>query len=189
MRKTHRSAKRTERADRAELATLQDQLAALDVMTVGELAEKHREVFGAPTRSRNKQYLINRLAWRLQERETGSLSLRALERIAQLAPEAPARWQEPIPKRDPSPASASPRAPDPRVPSVGTTITRIYEGIVHRVTVRDGGFEYEGVLHRSLSGIARQITGRSWNGYVFFLGRDKTDEPEANSDVTPEVSQ
>jgi len=175
-----------QRADLAELAHLQHELAALEAMTVAELAAKHRELFGTPTRSRNRQYLINHLAWRMQERETGSLSPLALERIAQLAPEAPARWQEPLPKRDPSPASAAPRAPDPRVPPVGTTITRIYEGIVHRVKVLERGFEFEGSLHRSLSGIARQITGRSWNGYVFFLGRDQG-AAESESEAAPEV--
>ena len=181
-----------QRADLAELANLQHELAALEAMTIAELAAKHREVFGTPTRSRNRQYLINHLAWRMQERETGSLSPRALERIAKLAPAAPARWQEPIPKRA---SASSPSAPsvDPRVPSVGTTITRIYEGVEHQVTVLDRGFEYQGMRHRSLSGIARQITGRSWNGYVFFLGRDQgaaeSEAAEASSEVSAEVSR
>ena len=190
MRTTQRPAQRIEREDLAELANLQHELAALEAMTIAELAAKHREVFGTPTRSRNRQYLINHLAWRMQERETGSLSVRALERIAQLAPAAPARWQAPVPKRGSANSQPSTRSLDPRVPSVGTTITRIYEGVEHKVTVLDRGFEYQGMRHRSLSGIARQITGRSWNGYVFFLGRDQgAAESEAAAEASAEVSR
>lgn len=54
------------RKDRATMATLSEQLVALEQMTVGELAEKFREVFGFPTRTRNKSYLRKRLSWQIQ---------------------------------------------------------------------------------------------------------------------------
>jgi hypothetical protein len=50
----------------------------------------------------------------------------------------------------------------------GTILTREYRGEVHQVTVLDRGFEYRGTVHRSLSGIARAITGTQWNGNLFF---------------------
>jgi hypothetical protein len=160
------------------IASMRLELAALDAMTVGELAEKYLEVVGAPTRSRNKGYLRRHIAWQIQERVEGGLSPRALERIEQLAPHAPARWRRPIANRpDAAAPSSAPSTvkhdPDPRLPAVGETLTRLYDGIEHRVTVLASGFEYQGQPYRSLSKIAAIITGKSWNGYVFFLGRDK----------------
>jgi len=164
------------------IASVRLELAALDAMTVGELAEKYLEVFGTPTRSRNKGYLRRHIAWQIQERVEGGLTPRALERIAQLAPQAPARWRRPIEQRpDAAAPTAAPRKvehePDPRLPAVGKTLTRLYDGIEHRVTVLASGFEYRGQPYRSLSKIAAIITGKSWNGYVFFLGREKTEKP------------
>lgn len=160
--------------DRVAIANMQRELVALDAMTVGELAEKYRAVFGIPTRSRNKEYLRKHLAWRMQERAEGGLSPRAIERIEQLAPQAPVRWRERIAKQDgaerPAPAAAKPDR-DPRLPPPGTVLTRAHNGIEHQVTVLTDGFEYQGKRHRSLSQIARLITGTSWNGFTFFLGR------------------
>jgi hypothetical protein len=51
-------------------------------------------------------------------------------------------------------------------------LKRHHAGVDHRVTVLADGFEYEGARHKSLSKIALLITGKSWNGYVFFLGRE-----------------
>ena len=162
------------------IASMRLELAALDAMTVGELAEKYLEVFGAPTRSRNKGYLRRHIAWHIQERVEGGLSSRALERIEQLAPQAPARWRRPVAEREvaTAPAGAASKLehePDPRLPAVGKTLTRLYEGTEHKVTVLASGFEYRGQAYRSLSKIAAMITGKSWNGYVFFLGRHKPD--------------
>ena len=81
------------RQDRATMATFSEQLVALDRMTVGELAEKFREVFGFPTRTRNKPYLRKRLAWQIQALAEGGLSPRALAKIEELAPLAPVRWR------------------------------------------------------------------------------------------------
>ena len=50
----------------------------------------------------------------------------------------------------------------------GTRLIRQWQGVSYQVTVRDHGFEYEGQEYRSLSAIARKITGTAWNGLVFF---------------------
>jgi hypothetical protein len=162
------------RADRKAVAGTAHELAALDKMSAGELAEKYREVFGEPPRTRNKQYLRKRIAWRIQERAEGGLSPRALERIEQLAPDAPARWRQQVARTGGSgaPAVAMMKpARDPRVPVAGTVITRLHDGVEHKITVLDEGFDYRGERHRSLSKIARLITGTPWNGYLFFFGR------------------
>lgn len=160
------------RAERASAANIARELAALAEMNVGELGEKYREVFGEPTHTRNKEYLRKRIAWRIQERVEGGLSPRALERIEQLAPEAPARWRQPVARKDGASAPvAIVTARDPRLPPVGTILARVHGGVEQRVTVLADGFEFNGERHRSLSKIARLITGTPWNGFLFFFGR------------------
>ena len=162
------------RAEREAAARLARDLAALDTMTVGELAERYREVFGEPTRTRNKEYLRKRIAWHIQELQDGGISSRALERIEQLAPEAPVRWRQPVVREDSAGGQVVPLATprrDPRLPPAGTVLTRLHDGVEHRVTVLADGFEYDGENHRSLSKVARLITGTPWNGFLFFFGR------------------
>jgi hypothetical protein len=52
--------------------------------------------------------------------------------------------------------------------SVGTQLIRKWQGQTHQVTVLAKGYEYQNKVYRSLSAIAREITGTSWNGRVFF---------------------
>ena len=81
------------RANARELGDVPTQLAALEKMNVGQLAEKYRELYGEPTRTRNKDYLRKRLSWRIQELAEGGLPASALERIAQLGDDVPERWR------------------------------------------------------------------------------------------------
>jgi hypothetical protein len=54
----------------------------------------------------------------------------------------------------------------------GTVLTREYKGKLIQVEVlEDGYFEYEGVKYRSLSAVAKAVTGSHWNGYLFFNAR------------------
>jgi len=162
------------RSGLSALDTVRRELVALEAMTVDELAAKYLALFGEPRHTRNKAYLKKHIAWRLQEQAEGGLSARALDRIKQLAPDAPARWRRAVAKTSAdstSEAAPEAKARDHRIPVDGTVLTRVYAGVEHTVTVRDGAFEYNGEAHRSLSGIARLITGKPWNGFVFFLGR------------------
>ena len=154
-------------ADRATAAAVSRDLAALPLKSISELAAQYLVLFDEPTRSRNKEYLIKRVSWRLQELAEGGLSPRALEQIDKLAPRAPVRWQPQVPAQV---AVAPPKARDPRLPALGEWIRRIDRGREHQVKVVEDGFEYEGTVFRSLSGIARKITGVSWNGYRYFFG-------------------
>ena len=65
---------------------------------------------------------------------------------------------------------------DPRNPVVGTRLIREWQGVEHTVTVLDDGFEYQGRPYKSLSAIARAITGTRWNGYRFFGLRERKRE-------------
>ena len=166
------------RQDRAAMATVSEQLVVLEKMTVGELAEKYREVFGVPTRTRNKPYLRKRVAWRIQELAEGGLSEGALAKIEELAALAPVSWR---PERLSTSAGATPggaiisgQSRDPRLPAPGSVLMRLHKGVEHRVTVLADGFEYNGERHQTLSKVAKLITGTQWNGHLFFGTQHRT---------------
>jgi len=163
-----RSTKR-KTASPKELAEITAQLAALQNLVVSELREKYFEVFGEPTRSRNKDYLRKKIAWRIQELAEGGLSKKAQDQIEKLAADAPARWRRPrgMPKLVPFSEEQEPQR-DPHLPDVGDVITRTFKGAEHEVTVLDAGFQYRGKTYPSLSMIARKIPGTNWNGFLFF---------------------
>jgi hypothetical protein len=163
---TNMNTKAQLRQERAAMATVSQQLASLEGMTVGQLAEKFREVFGFPTRTRNKPYLRKRVAWRIQELAEGGLSPRALAKIEELAPLAPVRWRPDLTTS--TGAGPLPRTRDPRLPAPGTVLVRTHKGVEHQVTVLADGFEYHEERHASLSQIARLITGTPWNGFLFW---------------------
>jgi hypothetical protein len=146
------------------------ELAALRQMTVAELRARFVELLGEPPRSRHKQHLVRRLAWRIQALREGDLSERARQRAAELARDADLRLGTPRrPKAKPVASyAAPPRAPDKRLPMPGTILVRPYAGQTLQVLVLEQGFEYEGQIYRSLTAVARQITGQHWNGFHFF---------------------
>ncbi len=152
--------------------SITSRIQALRGMTVAELREKHLELFGSETRSHHKDQLFKRLAWRVQELEYGGLSERAKRRAQEIANDLDARLLPPRkPKNggDRSHRVASVHAQASGMQLVpGTILTREYRGEVHEVTVLEKGFEYDGGVFRSLSGIARSITGTQWNGKLFF---------------------
>ncbi len=152
--------------------SITSQIRVLRGMTVAELRVKHLELFGFETRSHHKDQLFKRLAWRVQELEYGGLSERAKRRAEEIANDLDARI---LPPRKPGNGEGHIHKVIPvqtqasgvhLVP--GMILTREYRGEVHQVTVLDKGFEYGGNVFRSLSGIARTITGTQWNGKLFF---------------------
>jgi hypothetical protein len=77
------------------MLNVEKEVAALQRMTVNELRERYREVFGEESRSRNKQFLWKRIAWRTQALEEGGLSERARRRAMELAKDADIRIRPP----------------------------------------------------------------------------------------------
>lgn len=151
------------------LATLTRQIAALGSKPVGELARMFEALAGVPTRSRNKQYLIKRVAWLMQEQASGGLSEASQIRISELGDTLPQTWRERLTTR--KGASAPEPAPveiDSRLPAIGQTLSREYKGATHTVTILSDGIEYQGKHFRSLSEVATTIAGTKWNGFRFF---------------------
>ena len=153
-------------------ASIPTQITRLKAMTVGQLRVEWERLYGEPTRSRNRQYLWRRLAWRIQELQFGGLPETAKARILEIAPTTFERSQVP-PGFSPvtGGGSTTPRhhtTRDPRLPSPGSTIVREYRGQTLRLNVRDDGFELGGVHYDSLSEAARVVTGQRWNGPLFW---------------------
>lgn len=155
---------------------LKAEIALLETMKVNQLTQKFEAIFGEPTRSRHKRYLIRRIAWRLQANAEGGLSQRARQRATELANDADIRVTAPqcnsMDDRHAIGMSDSNVNRDSRLPCPGSWIERDYKGKMIRVLVDEEGFEYDGRRFRSLSAIAKLITGSHVNGFMFFrLGR------------------
>jgi hypothetical protein len=151
------------------------EVAALRRLTPQQLRQRYAEVFGETTATRNKGWLLRRIAWRLQALAEGDLSERARRRAAELANDADLRSTPPRGQRTPEPTSPStPPArvlkfqADDRLPPPGTVIARAYKGQTLQVKVLADGFEYDGRVFPSLSAVARHVTGSHCNGYRFF---------------------
>lgn len=157
------------------------EVAALQRMTVRELRNRYAEVFGEETRAGNKAWLVKRIIWRLQSLAEGDLSERARLRAAELANDADVRMSPP--KAKPvaeSPAKRTTTAVlavkgDDRLPLPGSIITREYKGQMLQVKVLVDCFEFEGEVYKSLSAVAKAITGQHCNGYYFFRLRKEQD--------------
>lgn len=157
-----------------ETVNIGKEISRLPNMSPKQLRAKYLEVFGEPTRSGNKQHLVKRVAWRMQALAEGDLSERARRRATELACDADVRTTRPKPP-PPSPDGSGLTktvkavfSDDDRLPVPGTEITREYKGRMLRITVMPNGFEYEGEVYRSLSAVAKAITGTHANGYQFF---------------------
>ena len=154
--------------------TVGQQLAELQRMTIPMLRSRYAEVFGEHTAANNRAWLSKRIAWRLQSLAEGGLSERARQRAAALANDADLRLNPPVPRRpaqpvqEPTAIPAETVAVDKRLPPPGTILARKYQGATVQVQVLQNGFAYQGQVYKSLSAVARTITGTHCNGFHFF---------------------
>jgi hypothetical protein len=131
-------------------------LAALKITPTPKLKEQWRQLFDNEPPAFNRRYLESRLAYRIQELAYGGLKLETVRRLEKLGEEL-----------DGGRVNIRKRPANDR-PVSGTRLIRDYQGVEHCVTVRDDDFEYQGRPYKSLSAIARAITGTQWNGLAFF---------------------
>ena len=137
--------------------SLEQEIAALPSMNLVQLQAKWRSRLkeGLPAHIR-KQMLVPMLAYKLQEQAYGGLKPQMKRKLRELASGL---------NRD---SKAASRLGDPIRIKPGTRLIRQWEGKAHQVTVSQSGFEYEGENYKSLSVIARLITGTRWSGPLFF---------------------
>ena len=131
------------------------QIAELHTLDHGQLKERWREYFGSDSPGYRRGFLIKALAYRIQE-----LTYGGLPREVQVDLDVRIDGKQPNGKRRNGVSNDRPVA--------GTRLIREWQGLEHCVTVRDQDYEYRGRPYKSLSSVARAITGTRWNGWVFF---------------------
>ncbi|MBF0130238.1 MAG: DUF2924 domain-containing protein [Alphaproteobacteria bacterium] len=137
--------------------TILARVAALNSAPTADLKALWQELNGSEPPPWNRRFLESRLAYRIQELAYGGLKPETIRRLDALADELDGGA-----KRRPVANLGANR------PIAGTRLIREWQGTEHQVTVLDDGFEYQGRPYRSLSAIARAITGTRWNGLLFF---------------------
>ena len=142
-------------------------------LSLEALRERWPALYGNPApRSLRRDLLIRAIAYQLQVKAFGGLSTatkRMLREIATAAREG--RFDA---------AAIGPRV------KPGTRLIRVWQGETHRVLVLEDGFEWNGSRHRSLSVIAKAITGTNWNGWIFFGVKRR---PARNKNASLEMRQ
>ena len=130
-------------------------------MTLDRLAELSLEDlkaewvrrYGAPAPNLSADLMRLGIGYRLQEQKLGRVSRASRSLLRQVTVRA---------------GEVAGAKPLPRKLTPGTRLVRDWHGVGHTVTVRDQGFEYDGKHWKSLTAIARAITGTHWNGPRFF---------------------
>lgn len=157
------------------MLNIEKEVATMRQMTTEELRKMYLEVFFEATNNRNRQWLIKRIAWRMQANEEGDLSVRARQRAAELANDANLLMNAPGNRRRRKSKIATARsktatssAQQLDVLLSGMELQRTYKGKAISVEVLDVGFSYNGEYFKSLTAVAQAITGKHWNGFHFF---------------------
>ena len=164
-------------------ASATTRISALADMNLEELRVEYQKVFGKPTRSRNRKQLFSQIARKLQGEETVDdvsvpskptlvVDLKKTPRKSRSA-ERPKNTTSGEKRVKAKPVSS---VRDPRLPKMGTTIERVYKGKKLLVTVEAEGFTFGGKHYRSLSALAKHITGQIINGFAFFGLAKKEDK-------------
>ena len=138
-----------------KVAPLENQLASLTVLKRLRLAELWRELYSSDPPEKISDLLMRQaIAYRLQVKHLGGLNFstrRALKRVLE----------------ESGATRLKPHFGSTHVTN-GTVLVREWHGDTHQVTVTEKGVLYRGKLFRSLSEVAREITGTRWSGPLFF---------------------
>jgi len=145
--------------------SLESEIAELPKMSRDQLRAKWRLALGqsAPSHLR-KPLLVPLLAYKLQEQAYGGLKPEVKRQLSELAR-----------RFDKHSQSNVTNTPTLRQIKPGTRLIREWQGVTHHVTVREKGFEHKGRRYKSLSEIARLITGTRWSGPLFFGLKQKNE--------------
>jgi len=141
--------------------TVLSRLAGLKAMSVKELKVEWEKLLGTSAPNNSRAFLELRIAYRIQELTYGGPDRETSRMLNLLADEVEGH------------ARRKHQINDPRNPVAGTKLLREWDGIEHTVTVLKDGFDWQGHKFKSLSAVARAITGTRWNGYRFFGLRER----------------
>jgi hypothetical protein len=129
------------------------EIASLSKLDTDELRARWKAMFGnAPSRDISRSFLTRAIAYRLQEKAFGGLKPSTQRMLAEFA-------------YDGANGSAAARS---RILRPGAVLVREWRGISHQVSVLEKAFSFRGKRYRSLSEVAREITGTQWSGPLFF---------------------
>lgn len=132
--------------------TVIKQVMSLKFKTLNDLVKLWNSMFDKPPVFRSRQYLIPKLAYRIQELAYGGVDIKTEKAIVSAVKEL-----------DKTKTKSNKFSP-----SIGTKIVKEYKGQIHEVLTVENGFAYAGTVFKSLSAIATKITGTKWNGLRFF---------------------
>ena len=143
------------RAPAMDREALAAEIASLSKLGIDELRQRWKAVYGkAPSRELGRSFLTRAIAHRLQEQAYGGLKPSTRRLLLRFGEETASR--------------SSPKKPQYRKAQSGTILVREWQGNSHRVTMLDDGVSFNGKRYRSLSEVAREITGSRWSGPRFF---------------------
>ncbi len=124
-------------------------IAQLQTLPISELRHLWKHYFGTECEAQKREFYISRIAYRMQELAYGGLNASTKKVISELCLEKK-------------------KKKGLHLPPEGTRIVREYKGIEHSVKIVPGGFEYQGNKYKSLSSVAKLITGFKISGNHFF---------------------
>lgn len=131
------------------------ELARLSALTIFELRGEWRMLYRTPPPMRLSRDLLTRgITYKFQERSLGGLSDAVMRKLKRL--------------NDGLPIADTRKSAPPITLKSGTRLVREWRGVTHAVLVHAHGFEWNGKRYRSLTIIAREITGAHWSGPRFF---------------------
>ena len=124
--------------------SLKSQLQALLEMPREQLAQKWEAAFECPAPSRvHSSVLRSAIAWHLQMKNQSTWSVTRIRKMLS-------------------------QSGNTITVQTGARLIREWQGQTHVVNVLDAGYDYQGRVYKSLSAIAREITGTAWSGPLFF---------------------
>lgn len=141
------------------------QIAGLKALDHDGLCQLWKTLYGKTPPAYNRTFLISRLAYRIQELAYGGISNATRQNMRDVL--ASSGFSE-IGGNRRNQRQQTNRDRRKEMPVIGTRLVRDWNGSRYEVITVPGGFEYDGKLYRSLSAIAKAITGTHWNGKLFF---------------------
>jgi len=134
-------------------------------LSSSQLMDEYTRLTGESYYTHNRKSLIRKIAWLYQTEDTPPLSQLALDRVDELIKDTKLRI---YPHRDFNlDIPEGRRAKKPGL-KPGTILTKTYNGENYEVVVLDRGFLWNNKIFKSISAVAKAITGTHWNGKLFF---------------------